>query len=117
VFDPGQVAREHRGPDSERLTIAQMTGTARPHARWSALAADQKAGVAELREVAGDRSDLLVEVAGIATGTAEGKGEEYLEQGRAVAELCRCRREPDTGMDRGGTAPGRGRAASSVQPA
>ncbi len=88
MFDPGQVAREHRGPDSDRLTIAQLTGTARRHARWDALAADQKAGVAELREVTGDRSDLLVEVAGIATGTAEGKGEEYLEQGRAAAELC-----------------------------
>jgi hypothetical protein len=42
VFDPGQVAREHRGPDSDRLTIAQLTGTARRHARWGALAADQK---------------------------------------------------------------------------
>ncbi len=42
----------------------------------------------ELREVAGDRADLLAEVAGIALGTSEGKGEEYLEQGRAVAELC-----------------------------
>ena len=27
-------------------------------------------------------------MAGIALGTSEGKGEEYLEQGRAVAELC-----------------------------
>jgi hypothetical protein len=42
--------------------------------------------VTELREVAGDRAGLLAEVAGIALGTSEGKGEEYREQGRAVTE-------------------------------
>jgi hypothetical protein len=45
--------------------------------------------VAELREVAGDRSELLAEVAGLAIGTAEGKGPEYEGQAQAVAELCR----------------------------
>ena len=69
--------------------MAQLTGAALRHARWGSLAeAEQTTGVAELREVAGDRPDLLAEVAGVTIGTAEGKGEEYLEQARAVAELC-----------------------------
>ena len=42
----------------------------------------QKAeGAAALREVAGDRSDLLAQVAGIMLGTAEGKGPEYQARG------------------------------------
>ena len=83
------MAHDRLGPDPDRLIVAQLTGAARRHARSGSLTEDQKAaGVAELREVAGYRSDLLAEVAGIAIGTAEGKGEEYLEQGRAVAELC-----------------------------
>ena len=45
--------------------------------------------MAELRQVAGDRCDLLAEVAGLALGTAEGKGQEYQARGQAIAELCR----------------------------
>ena len=70
--------------------MAQLTGTARRHARWGALTqAEQASGVAELREIAGHRADLLAEVAGLALGTAESKGPEYLAQGHAAAELCR----------------------------
>jgi len=70
--------------------VAQLTGTARRHARWGALTqAEQASGVAELREIAGHRADLLAEVAGLALGTAESKGPEYLAQGHAAAELCR----------------------------
>jgi hypothetical protein len=47
------------------------------------------AGAAELRQVAGQRADLLAEVAGLALGTAEGKGPEYQARGQAIAELCR----------------------------
>jgi hypothetical protein len=51
--------------------------------------AQRAAGVAELREVAGDRYDLLAKVGGITLGTAEGKGSEYEAQAQAVAKLCR----------------------------
>jgi hypothetical protein len=67
-----------------------LDGIARRHARWGTLDEDQKAaGAAELREIERNRPDLLAEVAGLALGTAEGKGPEYLPQGQAVAELCR----------------------------
>ena len=45
--------------------------------------------MAELRETAGDRPDLLAETAGPALGTAEGQGPAYQAQAQAVAELCR----------------------------
>ena len=45
--------------------------------------------MAELHDVAGDRFDLLAESAGLAVGTAEGKGQEYQARGQAIAELCR----------------------------
>ena len=70
--------------------MAQLTGTAQRHARWGALDEDEKAAdAAELREVAGDRPDLLADVAGLALGSAERRGSEYEARGQAVAELCR----------------------------
>src|ERR1700722_12221733 len=42
---------------------------------WPVL--QKAAGAAELKEVAAGRADLLAEVAGLAFGTAEGKGPEY----------------------------------------
>jgi hypothetical protein len=48
--------------------------------------------VAEFAEIIGGRDDgpaLLAEVAGLALGTAEGKGPEYQAKARAVAGLCR----------------------------
>ena len=50
--------------------------------------ADRAAGVAELQEIAGDRGDLLAEVAGISLGTAESKGPEYQAKAEAMAVLC-----------------------------
>jgi len=44
--------------------------------------------VAELREIAGQRADLLAETAGLALGTADVKGLEYAAR-VAVAGLCR----------------------------
>jgi hypothetical protein len=83
-FDDGQMARDRRAPDRDRLLLA------RRHAWWGGLSeAGKAAGVAELHEVAGDRCDLLAEVAGLALGTAEGKGQEYQARGQAIAELCR----------------------------
>jgi hypothetical protein len=76
----------HPGPD--RILVAQLTGTARHHARWRELAQDeQDATVTELRELAGGRADLLAEVAGIFEGTSEGELDEPLA--RQAAHLCR----------------------------
>ena len=69
---------------------AALFGAARRHARWGALTEAQKAaGAAELREIAGNRPDLLAQTAGLALGASEDKGREYQRQGQAVAELCR----------------------------
>jgi hypothetical protein len=90
VFDDGQVAYDHQGPDQDRIIIARLDGIARRHGRWGGLTeAEKAAGAAELRKIAGGRPDLLAEVAGLALGTAEGKGEHYQARGQAVAGLCR----------------------------
>jgi hypothetical protein len=84
------MARDRPGPGSDRLTAAALSGTARRHARWDGLTEAQKAaGAAELREIAGSRSDLLAETAGLTLGASEAKGQEYELRGQAVAELCR----------------------------
>src|SRR5271165_1017133 len=84
------MPQDHRRPDPDRPIVARLTGTAQRHARWGALDEDEKAaGAAELREVAGDRPDLLAEVAGLALGSAERRDLEYEARGQAVAELCR----------------------------
>lgn len=69
--------------------MARISSIAQRYGRWGDMDEAQKAvGAAELREIAGDRSDLLAEVAGVSLGSAEGKGPEYETQGQAVAELC-----------------------------
>jgi hypothetical protein len=84
------MAYDRPGPAADRLLVARLTGIAQRHARWGAMDDVQKAaGAAELREVADGRPDLLAEVAGIALGASEAKGEEYRAQTQAVAELCR----------------------------
>jgi hypothetical protein len=89
VFDSGQVARDHYQADSSRLLSAHLSGIALRHARWGGLTEAEKAsGAAQLREVAGDRGDLLAEVAGLALGSANSRGPEYEARGQAVAELC-----------------------------
>ena len=65
MFDSGQMTHDHRVPDRDRLLIARLDGIARRHARWGGLTdAEKAAGVTELHGVAGDRCDLLAEVAG-----------------------------------------------------
>jgi hypothetical protein len=77
-------------PQADRILVARLSGTAGRLSRFGALAdAQADAGAAELRELAGDRGDLLAEVAGLALGTAESKGPEYVAQGEAIARLCR----------------------------
>jgi hypothetical protein len=63
--------KDRPGPAADRLLVARLSGIARRHARWDAMDEAQKAeGAAALREVAGDRPDLLAEVAGVSLGTA-----------------------------------------------
>ena len=76
------------GADRDRLLIAELHGTAGHDARWRELTeAEEAAAVAELREFAGDRADLLAEVAGILEGASEGELNEPLK--RQAAMLCR----------------------------
>ena len=64
MFDPGKMADDRPGPAADRLPAARLTGICMRHARWGNLTDDQAAAaVAELREVAGGRADLLAEVA------------------------------------------------------
>ena len=88
--------QDHRpGPDPDRILVAELTGTARHHARWRELAQDeQDAAVTELRELAGGRADLLAEVAGIFEGTSDGELDEPLARSLASSRegrvLIRC---------------------------
>jgi hypothetical protein len=84
------MARDRPGPDRDRTLAGRLTSIAQRHARWGALTEEQEAaGAAELREIVGDRPDLLAEVAGLALGTAEARGQDYEARGQAIAELCR----------------------------
>src|SRR5947199_9807174 len=75
-------------PQADRILVAQLTGEARHRARWRDLTADEEAAaVAELRQLAAGRADLLAEVAGIFEGTSEGELDEPLA--RCAARLCR----------------------------
>jgi hypothetical protein len=90
VFDSGRVDRDHYQAGSGRLLSAHLLGIALRRARWGGLTeAENASGAAELREVAGDRGDLLAEVAGLAVGWAHNRGPEHEARGQAVAELCR----------------------------
>jgi hypothetical protein len=77
-----------QGPEADRILVAQLTGEARHHARWRPLTGEEEAAaLAELRALAGGRSDLLAEVAGLFEGTSEGELDEPLA--RSAARLCR----------------------------
>ena len=76
------------GPEDDRILVAQLTGEARHHAKWRPLSQEEEAAaLAGLRALAGDRADLLAEVAGIFEGTSEGEPDEPLA--RSAARLCR----------------------------
>jgi len=69
VFDSVSVNQDRPGPDPDRILVAQLTGAARRHARWrEPTGAEEAAAVAELRELAAGRGDLLAEVAGVLEG-------------------------------------------------
>ena len=70
------------------MLVAEIYGAARHRARWRELSSEEEAAaVAELRELAGGRADLLAEVAGIFEGTSEGEPNE--PRARQAAVLCR----------------------------
>jgi hypothetical protein len=86
VFDPDLVANGRRAPDHDRLLVAWISGIARRPASWRAPAGNEiAAAAAGLREVAGDRPDLLAEVAGIQLGFHEGGLDE--PRAKAAAQL------------------------------
>ena len=75
-------------PEADRILVARISGTARRHVRWRELTeAEEAAAVAELRELAGARADLLAEVAGLEVGSTE--GQLYEPRGHQAAGLCR----------------------------
>jgi hypothetical protein len=119
VFDPGRMARDRHFPDSARLIVASLSGAAERHVNWHQPdEREVSAAVAEFAEIIGGRDDgpaLLAEVAGLALGTAEGKGREYQEKARAVAGLCR-RAGADETLIPGWTEEGRRRAAAVRPP-
>jgi hypothetical protein len=82
--------------DRDQLTVARLTGTAQRHAPWreptgqawgEPTEQDRAAAVAELREIAGRRRDLLAQVAGLLIGFYAGTAEE--PRARAAAGYCR----------------------------
>jgi hypothetical protein len=87
MFDSGLMAHDRSGPAPDRLLVARLDGVAKRHARWRKPTEPEIAAAAtELREVAGNRADLLAEVAGILLGASEGRLDE--PRARAAAQLC-----------------------------
>jgi hypothetical protein len=87
MFDSGQMAEYHRASDADRLLTARLMGVAKRHAPWREPTQDETdAAVPELREIAGDRPDLLAEVAGILLGASEGELDE--PRSKAAASFC-----------------------------
>jgi hypothetical protein len=75
-------------PQADRILAARLTGTAKRHARRGELSGEEEtAAVAELRELAAGRADLLAEVAGLEEGFGEGQLDEL--RARQAAALCR----------------------------
>jgi hypothetical protein len=55
--------------EPDQLTVARLAGAAQRHAPWREPTEEETAAaVEELREIAGDRGDLLAEVAGLLMG-------------------------------------------------
>ena len=73
--------------EQDQLAVARLAGTAWRHASgWEPAGAETAAAVAELREIAGRRRDLLAEVAGLLIGYYRRTAEE--PKARAAAYYC-----------------------------
>ncbi len=75
-----------KSPDPDRLRYAHIAGAAARHAQAWLTAEQEAAAVAELRQAASGRTDLLAECAGTALGFGEG-GQDAARY-RQIAELC-----------------------------
>ena len=74
--------------EDDLVTVARLTGAARRHApRGAASWEETAAAVAELREIAGRRGDLLAEAAGLLIGYYQGTPEEV--KAGTAARYCR----------------------------
>ncbi|HEY6295379.1 MAG TPA: hypothetical protein VIX15_06920 [Streptosporangiaceae bacterium] len=81
------MMRAHAEPEADQLTVARLTGAAGRHAPFrEPTAAETASAVAELREIAGDRGDLLAEVAGLLIGFYRETRQERKAQ--AAARYC-----------------------------
>jgi len=113
------MARDRYVPGSARLIVASLSGAAERHVNWhEPTEPEAAAAVAEFGEIIADRHDgpaLLAEVAGLALGTSEGRGQEYRAKARAVARLCHLA-GADENLIPGWTEEGR-RRANAVRPA
>ena len=108
-------SRTSAGP---RLLVACLDGVAKRHARWRKPAKLEIAAAAtELREVAGNRADLLAEVAGILLGASEGRLDEPGVRARPSCHRRRCRREHDPGVGSRRDAAGPSSGSIPLQPA
>ena len=103
-------------PQADRLLVAELYGEARHRARWRDLSGEEEtAAVAELRELADGRADLLAEVAGILEGAREGEPDEPLaRQAAGAVPQGRGRPGGDPGVDRGRPPPGGERETAAV---
>ncbi len=73
--------------DLDRDIAAQIFGAAARHAHgWQLTAEEKAAAIADLRQAAAGRADLLGEHAGVALGFGEGRPD--AARYRQVAELC-----------------------------
>jgi hypothetical protein len=81
------ASRDRPSSDADRLLVARISGIALRHARWHEPTEDETAAAAaELREIAGDRPDLLAEEAGVLLGFHEGGLDE--PRAKAAASFC-----------------------------
>jgi len=79
--------RAQAEPEADQLTVARLTGAAGRHAPVrEPTGAETATAVAELREIAGDRGDLLAEVAGLLIGFYRETKQERKAQ--AAARYC-----------------------------
>jgi hypothetical protein len=94
--------------------VARLDGITLRHARWHKPSeAETAVAVAELREAAGDRSDLLAEVAGLLLGFHEGGLDEA--RAKAAASFCLAA-SADAGQVERWTQEGRRRAEAARLP-
>jgi len=74
---------------SDRIILARVAAVIRRHtARGQLTDQARRQAVAELRELAGSRPDLLAEEAGVALGLADGGRDLFPGQYEMAAELC-----------------------------